>query len=323
MRARDSLPVVDSTVGVEQAGTIAVVVPGSESGPRRVVLVSRVHEATKTATIHLATNVVEAATDFDLIVHPDESGVPVVLVLESELYGPVFVEQLVEAIGRIPDEHLAAFSESLRSDGESLDGYRVGFPLGDEQDPRRLFKRDELDALRVLVGECRTFLAGDPGPNGIFDPALLLPPPDGASQVEAEDRFLELLDAAEAAGQGSLDIPADLLALLDESGILDEMARWGDFGFDAWRVLSKVTVGDPGAETAPPTTERVSLQAGEEPQAEAVLIPFIRAQAGKGAHVLAVHTSVRCARYPQDRLVVTNERGQTCRGRTYLIEKAA
>jgi hypothetical protein len=287
------------------------------------VLVSRVQQATQTATIYLATDVVEAATDFDLIAHPAESGAPFVLAIEAELYGPVFIEQLVEALGRLSEDCVAAFTAALRTDGESLDGYRVGFPLGDDTDPRRQFKRDELQALEALVGECRAWLAGDPGPNRIFDPALLLPPPAGASNEEAEIRFLELLDAAEAAGQGSLAIPGDLLALLDESGILDEMERWADFGFDAWRVLSRVAVADPGAETAPPVTTQIPLRAREEEVAEAALIPFIQLQATRGARVLAIHTSERCNRYSLDRLIVTTDGGQICRGRTYVVSRAA
>jgi len=71
--------------------------PASRVLSRLGIVVAR-HDSTSTLTIHLATNEVEQATDLDLILDGDTEGLAFPLVLQSELYGPIFEEQLQESL---------------------------------------------------------------------------------------------------------------------------------------------------------------------------------------------------------------------------------
>lgn len=117
-------------VAVGAAGELPIVVTHVES------------DAVRFQACH---RVLEAATDFDLIVEADpESGVPYSFVVSGELYGQVLVEQLTKLYGRIDVGRIAAAAGALRSDGRSLMGYRTGLALGEWTDWRRQFYTGEL-----------------------------------------------------------------------------------------------------------------------------------------------------------------------------------
>lgn len=212
---------------------------------RRVVLVTAADGATKTLNVLLASNRIEMATDLDVIVRPEESGAPYDLVVQGELYGPIFQEQLDGHVGHIDTAATRALAHALDSDGESLDGREVGTPLGGVDDPRRVFKDNELEELMDLVATCRMWLANGRGEAADLDPGALFPPPEGTPLDDAQDALFDLqrlLDRFEAAGHR---LSFDVIDLLEEESF-SELQRWRtEYGFDLWARLWRIAC-DPG-----------------------------------------------------------------------------
>lgn len=221
-------------------GALAIA-SSSDLRRRRVVLVTATDDATRTVNVLLASNRTEMATDLDLIVRTDESGAPYDLVVQAELYGPIFQEQLDGQVGEIDAAATQAVTDALDTDGESLDGREVGMPLGGLDDPRRAFKDHELGELMDLVAACRMWLANGRGDATDLDPSALFPPPKGSPIDEALDAVFELqllLDQFESAGHR---FSFDVVALLEEQSF-SELQRWRtEFGFDLWARLWRIT----------------------------------------------------------------------------------
>ncbi|MDW3180013.1 MAG: hypothetical protein R8J94_21745 [Acidimicrobiia bacterium] len=173
------------------------------------------------------------ATDFDLRVEPADSGFPARLLVQPELFGPVFKSQLVELVGSVADELTNAVAEALRTDADSIPQDRTGLPLGGSVDLRRDFKEDEIDDLEALVRECRAWLMGAPSDRRILDPKAFLPPPATASQDEMFDAYLDLLDTLKSVDSGEVELP-DLESLFDTEAFT-QIRRWQElFNFNFW-----------------------------------------------------------------------------------------
>lgn len=183
------------------------------------------------------------ATDLDAIVRPEESGAPYDLLVQGELYGPIFEEQLDGRVGQLDGAATQALAQALDSDGASLDGREVGLPLGGVDDPRRAFKDDELDELMQLIAACRQWLANGQAEYVDLDPGVLFPPPRGTppdEALDAVDALQRLLDAMETAGHRP---SFDLITFLEDEAF-EELQRWHrEFGFDLWRRLERLVYG--------------------------------------------------------------------------------
>ena len=216
-----------------------VVAESPEGTRRRVVLVTAADSA-GVAHVLLASNMIDQATDLDLIVTSPDSGASYDLVVQAELYGPVFIEQLDAVVGSCDAAAVDALRAALRSDGASLEGLRIGLPLGGPIDPRRRFKEQELAELQEIVSACRRWLLGDAAEVVCIDPEELFPPPSGTSPEDGFDRLdrlVTLLDSYEKAGRY---LPFELLAMLDESAHR-ELRRWhSEYGYDIWRTLQRL-----------------------------------------------------------------------------------
>lgn len=104
------------------------------------------------ATGMLCNSTPEAATDFDMIVR---DVTPYPLVVQAELYCNL-VYAKYPIVGHIDADRLTAIGRSLYSDGESIERYESGLPLAGPDDPRRWFKKNELDELNQVsftIGE--------------------------------------------------------------------------------------------------------------------------------------------------------------------------
>lgn len=319
LRSKSSAPPTALAPPSGDPSEIAVAAPvGGEDG-RRIVAVVSAQQETQTLTINLATEVVESATDFDLVLESGDGDLPFTLVLEAELYGPIFAEQLDGAIGRLDEKHRVAISRALVSDGESLTAFRTGLPFAGPNDPRREFKERELEDLERLVAKCRSWLAGEPVFDEILDPELVLPPPAGTSQDEAEDLYLELCDVINRMSTPAL--PSELLALMSEAELLIEISRWRtEFGLDTARILSLLGMTEsPGG--LPPLD--VSHQTDVLPRASDVLLkPLLEIQARDGRHVVDIRTTVKRWRRQDQVIVAKASQKQFCRARPRIMEAA-
>ena len=211
---------------------------------RRVVLVTGVDDSSRTLNIVLATNRTETATDLDIIVDRETSGAPYDLVVEGELCGPIFPEQLDDAIAMTTGGLAEAIAGALATDGDSLVDFRVGLPLADSEDPRRSFKKAELAELMEIVSSCRQWLSGGRSEITTLDPEVLIPPPVGTpieEGFECLEELLELLDVYEREGYR---LSVDLRDLLCD-GAADELRRWHtEYGVDIWRRLFSIPYQD-------------------------------------------------------------------------------
>lgn len=287
---------------------------------RRLVAVLGRNDEMGTVDVLLVSNEIENATDLDLIVEAGDAGLPFTAMIQAELYGPLFIEQLQGRVGSISDGERNAVATALVTDGASLDEQMTGLPLGDYSDPRRAFKKSELYDLEELVAQCRRFLAEEPADVKVLDPELLLPPPSGTSLDDAAERFLEVLDVLVEMENRSVTIDAALLALLDEASFIDEISRWRtDFGFDPSRVLASIRVIEDEVE--------VVFSVGVEPtstgrRTDDAVNTYLEGQAERGCPVVDIHTMQRCwSDQPGVRFVVAGS-GNACRGRARVLEAA-
>lgn len=307
-----------------EPGTIAVaatfldVAAGSEL--RRVVAIVAAEKEVGVLSILLASSEIENATDFDLILGPGEAGLPYSAMVQSELYGPVFVEQIQGRLGAMSPDQASAARMAIQTDGASLDGYETGVPLGDPTDPRRAFKVKELDELESLVADCRQWLSGEPAETQMLDPELLLPPPQGTPLEQALDQFLELLDVVDEMEAQAVSIPESLFAgLVAEMDLVGELSRWRtEYGVDAARVLSRLGIAEDDLDREP--FEEVPTHAVRRTQ-RAVLV-YVKGQADSGRHAIDIHsTPRRWVDVPEVELIVGRS-GRPCRARVRLLEEA-
>jgi hypothetical protein len=276
---------------------------------------------TKTVTVQLTTNETEQATDLDLLIPAGDAGAPFSLVVQSELYGPLFTDQLGGAVGQLDERQLDAVKNALMSDGESLDDFATGAPFAGPDDPRRAFKEQELTDLQALVAECRSWMSGTPAQTQTLDPELLLPPPPGTSPDDAADQFIELLDVLAEMEQSAVPLPSEIVALLAETALLDDIVRWRtEFGLDAARVLSCFTIADSAATLTEPTRQARRRRSGRK--SDLVLDPFLEAQAEAGKVAIDIRTSRRCWHDDTELRVVTAATGRSCRARARLAKAA-
>lgn len=310
-RIKAAVPPLNPEGREAHQGDLAVAQPrGNEPEMRRIVAVMRVDEMTKTAMINLGTNELEGASDLDVILSPEETGLPFGFCIQAELYGPVFMEQLRMVVGSLPDGLPNLISKSLVTDGESIDGLKIGLPLSGADDSRRYFKDQELKDLNRLVSSCRDWLAGHGAEARTFDPELLIPPPTGTPIERAEDAFLELLDAMEQANTSN-QISSELIVLLDDEHILSEISRWrSEFGLDAARVLSRFCVTDQTA---------VDLTSLRRRGPEHILESYLEIQATAGIRTVDVYTSADSALRIRAIVISESLNGSLCRGRAQLV----
>jgi hypothetical protein len=283
----------------------------------RLVAVLGSDDSTKTAIIQLATNEIEQSTDLDLILGPGEVG-PFAVAIQSELYGPLFIDQLRGSVGQLSSEHLDAIARALLTDGESLEGFPTGTPLGGPDDPRRAFKHEELANLEHLIAECRTWLDGEASPDTVLDPMLFVPPPSGTATEIAEDRFLELLDAVNPLGPGPIMLPSEFMA--SSEFFLNELLRWRkDFGLDASRILARIQITELGTELTDASTAPNEEFTTDD--SSAVLMSYLSDCARVGKATVDIHSVRRCW---GDRglLIVAQKESRYCRGRAMIMEAA-
>jgi hypothetical protein len=224
----------------------------------------------------------------------------------------LFVEQVISTLGRLSEEHGAAAASALATDGESLDEFATGTPLGQEDDPRRGFKSGELRDLEKLVGECRRWLMGGAAESQILDPALLLPPPTGTARATAIDRYLELLDVLAAGGAELRELPRELVSIIGQAALIEDISRWWtDFRCDANSILSRFRFFEAGINTSD-----LDPVDPDDP-----LVSYLQLIAMTGVTIVDVHSSQSCWRRDLD-VVVFEGKGGVCRARA-MLRKAA
>ena len=118
----------------------------------RLMLVNYVHD--NYAEVTLTHSYVEFVTCCDVVVEPKVAGTPYPVVVESDLRGVVWLNQLGALVGRLDGGSLNAVNRVLR--GEDMNDAHVysGAQLAGVVDPRWGFKKLEGEAFREIVVDC-------------------------------------------------------------------------------------------------------------------------------------------------------------------------
>ena len=212
------------------------------SGELLVGVVTWIDQKEQMIGVHVAEIDIDYATDLDLIVTSEQSETPFRVLIEAEIYGPIFSEQLVSLLGRIPLAMVDGVTKSLKSDGESVEKFNHGLPLGGPDDPRRLFKRDLFEKASAYMDTARRWLSGLGADIQLLDPSLLLPPLDGTPRIDGMEQGLKLIDALHQMRSEGAALPIELISALSEDELLDEIGRWkSEFGIDVLDVLTKIS----------------------------------------------------------------------------------
>jgi hypothetical protein len=257
----------------------------------RLAVVVAVNDEDQTIRILLATSAKEFATDLDLVVPPRVSGLPYDLLVQGELYGTIFEEQVATTIATLDSALAAAADAALASDGESLEPYETGWPLGSIGDPRRAFKEHELDELEALVRECRRAADGLAAEEQFLDAGLLLPPPAGTDLDDARERFIEVLDIVNEKFAGKIEWQPEWL---DDEMLLTELHRWqSDFGLYVTRILDRYNLA--AADPDEFAVDEPSASAATEPRewADNVARKVLRRKGANGPAVVDICTTRR------------------------------
>jgi len=161
-------------------GDICLVTPPGKSWEGRLALILRVDERRHFAEILLVHSSPELATDFDGVLDRSFDCAQYDVVLQSDLRGVVWIDQIVKRVGHVTPPVFIALNNiiggiSKENNFESDRGPRQksshtyqdvllsrGLPLAGPVDRRWGFKEDEGFALRLLTADCtETLLASE------------------------------------------------------------------------------------------------------------------------------------------------------------------
>lgn len=142
-------------IEVPRAGEIYVTVPMDAAVDRGFpVLVTSVEDLHRSARVVLLTPRTRFATDADVLLPRDETGYHVDLLAQTDVSAPVWWAQLEKPIAQI-DSGLAEYLGEASVEGlDAVAVERRGLPIRTADDPRSAFKRAQLEAIRLVAGDC-------------------------------------------------------------------------------------------------------------------------------------------------------------------------
>jgi hypothetical protein len=207
-----------------------------------LVLVTDFDDTTQSLTVTLLSPDVEFGSSTDLVLSGEEIGSPYDLIVESDVFGYVWVVQLDRRIGRVDAQVLQALS-ALRDD-DAVDRPVGGPPVVDRSDPRWTFKLQELKRLQSLTADCTRELI-DGVRVASIDPNALRAPSTEAEVAAFEEFVMEVVERVD---RGTARVPGWLvdIALDDEL-----VAAYRAVGlYNSLRLLWKIAdTTDPGLTT--------------------------------------------------------------------------
>jgi len=218
-------------------GDIRLVDLGEE---RRLAVLLSQPEAGRVLLVLLSTEL-ELATDEDVLLRAEETGLAYLVIAETDLVGPLHLSFVGPAVGRLAEDLLGALTDAATEDsfGPALAGRR-GLPLQGLADPRRVWKEAEggvLDkALATYVEDWAPALAVDPS---LFMPECHVP------EIAARELILQVITGGAAMGAASTRY---FLMTANHAG---EMSGWLK---DAARAIGASACV---RQTVPPTREHV------------------------------------------------------------------
>jgi len=198
-------------------------------GERRICLVLRVDRDRESAEVMLGHPNPEMATDRDVVLRPDETGLVYPIVLQTEVRGMVWLTQISCLVGRVEVQTLERIGSVALGDSVSSET-EVGLALAGAMDHRWAFKISEGEAMATLASDCTNALIDGQSPwqldPGLFSPELLSESPD----VDAL-----LIDLMRTLSTRTVQFELEDVEILDRLGALS-LERWmKTFGHDLGR----------------------------------------------------------------------------------------
>ncbi len=128
---------------------------------REYVVVVRVVTSDEYVMVLQISDLHELATDHDLVLMPEESGLPFRCVVQANHRAALWIWQLDEYRGTVTDEVLELLPKVAEGAAGDKYGFRIGPPLQSEQDPRLQHKKERLVELRRLATSCTNAILDD------------------------------------------------------------------------------------------------------------------------------------------------------------------
>ena len=195
--------------GQPSIGAICRAEPMDRSADNALVLVVDSDPQSYSFTVVLLTPDLELATDKDVYLSPESTGLPYALAAQSDVFGYVWNVQL-RAVGSLPREMLRELfprNSSMDFDSREFRESAAGPPAESPSDPRWANKIAELDRLNAVTGDCtRQLIDGEQ--NLIVDPVSFRLDPAGFSHFDLMDFVLHVVTKIE---QDEVAMPAWLM----------------------------------------------------------------------------------------------------------------
>lgn len=194
----------------------------------RLILVTSVSLREGFISAILVSTELNMATDRDLRLEPNETGLSYGVILELDITGPLWFVQLGPCLGTIPQGILPAILRAIEGDTTDLPEDKRGLPVS-VGGLRWEWKRHELAEFHNLTSDCASSLveheqeAGELVDIGLLDPAVTT----NRCIVSLMDHF-EYLEP----------FPPEAVHFLIEGGFLD-VEKWrGTLGLDALNAMA-------------------------------------------------------------------------------------
>lgn len=192
----------------------------------RLALVLTVDPDENSTEIMLVHPYVELATESDLVFSPDEVRMPYPIVVETGAHSAVWTLQILERVGRLPEEALREIARVALADDPFTVSPRTGLPLAGPVDYRWAFTLQEVEAINLLAADRISAVFEDR-----FDSRWL-------SLVPASPNLDTVSLVDELTARSTVSTMEDLYAFSEsKSGVLDYNTWTKQFGSDIGRDL--------------------------------------------------------------------------------------
>ncbi|MGV0874956.1 hypothetical protein [Mycolicibacterium sp. XJ879] len=210
----------DGGGGLPSVGSICRAEPMERSADNVLVLVVDSDPRSYSFTVVLLTPDVELATDRDIYLSPDSTGLPYALAAQTDVFGYVWNVQL-KTIASLSGEMVRdLFPRNPPADAIPHQ-HRAGPPLDSSSDPRWANKVAELDRLKAVTGDCTRQLI-DGKQDLIVDPVSFRMDPAGFSDFDLVDFVLHVVSKVES---GEVSMPTWLMQGILSDRELEESYR--------------------------------------------------------------------------------------------------
>ena len=200
--------------------------PYSCDGTPRIGLILEVVPSGNILEIALVHSSADLATSFDGVVAGKLVGTTFPLVIQTDLRGMLWSDQVGRLVGTLLPATLDAVSDLVGGSSDAPDGVDIGTPLLGPRDRRWAFKEAEGAALDALCGDCTTELIRGQEP-WLMGRELLMP--ELLTRSDSLEEVLEELGHWLRTRDVRIDLETALW--LEEAGAF-EVSTWLDAGLD-------------------------------------------------------------------------------------------